>query len=390
MGRKRQEQKEALLNWLAAAACVLYLLVVLKWIAESRGHRLTSHSYRRSGSDVSADFDYAEYFWKEHYNQAASVPWSLVEEDFIISTASPHSNITHSGTAILAPFVDGNGDGFVTKDELAEFLSKFGGKISQSEGHLAATIHKAMAHAEAMHGSTSDGDSDPHGCAVHFKREKKQYMEIVNSGGLQFPGSQPFTIEAWVRPQRRNKDMVIVSKYNRGKWGQYMVKVDELGHVFFHREVAPWGQKSLVKLPVGDFSHVAAVYDGKMSRIFVNGTLSKEQKEGAQDNNPETPVLIGAMQENGTPTEFFDGSIDEVRLWDVARSEVELHHFMHVSLSGSEDGLVGLWNLDECAGMKAKDRLGKHDAVLRGASWERSSLNMKTYQESFGCIDSLC
>lgn len=82
--------------------------------------------------------------------------------------------------------------------------------------------------------------------------------------------------------------------------------------MFFHREVAPWGLKSDVKLPVGDFSHVAAVYDGNVSRILINGTVGKEQKEGGQDNNPETPVLVGAMQENGSPIEHFDGAIDEV------------------------------------------------------------------------------
>eukprot|EP00951_Prasinocladus_malaysianus_P013332 scaffold100587_cov30-Prasinocladus_malaysianus.AAC.1 len=171
-------------------------------------------------------------------------------------------------------------------------------------------------------------------------------------------------------------------QYNRGKWGQYVLKVDPVGHVFFHREVAPWGQRSEAKLPLGDFSHVAAVYNGKMSQIFINGTLSHEQKEGPQDNNPETPVLIGAMQENGAPMEFFHGIIDEVgrseedelylhlsicwgsvdrqcnfgidlnhllannvhhrpsiihclqvRIWDTARTQDELQHFMHISLS---------------------------------------------------------
>ena len=48
------------------------------------------------------------------------------------------------------------------------------------------------------------------------------------------------------------------------------------------------------------------------SHIYVNGTLWASQKEGAQDNNPETPVLIGALLAKGNPLDFFDGVVDEV------------------------------------------------------------------------------
>lgn len=391
MGRKRQEQKEEALQWLAALACVLYFLVIVKWMREGGHHKLHRYVSRRAGGDLGDVVNYSEFFWSEHYHKAASVPWGLVAEDFIISTATSGMNLTHGNAALLAPYVDEDADGFVTPDEMTAFLNRFGGVKPPNQGYLEAAVEKALQHTESMHGSVgASGKGDTSGCGLKLVHDKKNHLELVNSGNLQFPGSQPFTIEAWVQPLRRNKDMVILSKYNHGKWGQYILKVDPLGYVFFHREVAPWGQRSEVKLPVGDFSHVAAIYDGKMSRIFVNGTLSHEQKEGPQDNNPETPVLIGAMQENGHPLEFFDGVIDEVRMWDIARTPEDLHKFMHVSLSGSEGGLVGLWTFDECMGVKAKDRVGKHDAVLRGAAWTKSQLKMKMYQDTFGCIDTMC
>eukprot|EP00873_Tetraselmis_striata_P007444 jgi/Tetstr1/427708/TSEL_017833.t1 len=391
MGRKWREQKEEVLQWMVALACVLYVLVVVKWIREGHGHGLHGYRPRRAGGDLGDVVHYSELFWREHYRQAASVSWHLVSEDFIISTAGAGTNLTHGTAALLAPYVDEDADGFVTPDELTAFLNRFGAPTAPGQGPLEAAVGKALQHTETMHGSVAGGGKDDtSGCGLQFTHDKKHHLELVNSGNLQFPGSQAFTIEAWVQPARRNKDLVILSKYNRGKWGQYILKVDPLGYVFFHREVAPWGQKSEQKLPVGDFSHVAAIYDGKMSRIFVNGTLSHEQKEGPQDNNPETPVLIGAMQEHGHPIEFFDGVIDEVRMWDVARTPEDLHKFMHVSLSASEPGLVGLWTFDECMGVKAKDRVGKHDAVLRGATWAKSQLKMKMYQDTFGCVDTLC
>jgi len=393
MGKKRQEFKDAVLYCLSAIACVLYVIVLVFWIRQSTGRevgrkRLPRRLKGEGGQDGSLDF--AELFWEKHYGSAASVPWLLVSEDLIVETSGVAPNVTHGSTAVLAPFVDEDGDGFAAKDDIRRFLVRFGSHAPRLEAALDHAIRQAARQAEALRPSAGGGDANPHGCALSFQQEKKQYAELVNSGNLQFPGRQPFTLEAWVRPRRRNREMVIISKYNRGKWGQYILKVDSSGRVFFHREVAPWGQKSEARLPVGDFSHVAVVYDGSVSRIFVNGTLSREQKEGPQDNNPETLVLLGAMQENGRPAEFFDGDLDEIRMWDTARSPEELHHFMHVSLSGSEDGLVGLWSLDDCAGIKASDRQGRHDVVLRGPAWTASPLRMKSYQESFGCVDTMC
>lgn len=83
--------------------------------------------------------------------------------------------------------------------------------------------------------------------------------------------------------------------------------------MFFHREVAPWGLKSRDVLTPGMFHHVAASYKDGNSYLYVNGSLWASQKEGAQDNNPETPVLFGALLEKGNPMDFFDGVIDEVR-----------------------------------------------------------------------------
>lgn len=109
-----------------------------------------------------------------------------------------------------------------------------------------------------------------------------------------------------------------------------------------------------------------------------------------QDNNPETPVLIGALLEKGNPMDFFDGLVDEIRLWSVARSQNELRSAMHLALSGSEDGLAGYWPLDECAGQRAHDRRGAHDALLHGGTWVHSPIQFANYKDRFGCIDVLC
>ena len=53
----------------------------------------------------------------------------------------------------------------------------------------------------------------------------------------------------------------------------------------------------------------------------------------------------------------FQGLIDEVRVWNVARSEVEIQSAMSTPLSGNEPGLVGYWKLDEGSGQIAYDSI---------------------------------
>eukprot|EP00958_Prasinococcus_capsulatus_P004522 scaffold418_cov386-Prasinococcus_capsulatus_cf.AAC.12 len=79
----------------------------------------------------------------------------------------------------------------------------------------------------------------------------QEYVELEDSGDLQFSGHAFFTIEMWVMPSSQGGEQTLVSKYNRGKSGQYFVRCEPDGGVFFHREVAPWGQRTLTTLPLG-------------------------------------------------------------------------------------------------------------------------------------------
>jgi hypothetical protein len=64
------------------------VLVIVKWMREGGHHKLHRYVSRRAGGDLGDVVNYSEFFWSEHYQKAASVPWGLVAEDFIISTAS--------------------------------------------------------------------------------------------------------------------------------------------------------------------------------------------------------------------------------------------------------------------------------------------------------------
>ena len=70
-----------------------------------------------------------------------------------------------------------------------------------------------------------------------------------------------------------------------------------------------------------------------------------------------TPILIGAIHDHGAAGGGFHGLVDELRLWSVDRSQMEIQSTMHVSLTGAELGLQAYWTFDECAGSRVRDKV---------------------------------
>ncbi len=81
-------------------------------------------------------------------------------------------------------------------------------------------------------------------------------------------------------------------------------------------------------------------------RIYRDGEMVAEDvSEFAYQG--EGPLHIG-MTGSGWETALrFHGEIDEVRIWDIARSQAEITANKDVRLSGDEEGLTGYWRFDD-------------------------------------------
>jgi len=161
--------------------------------------------------------------------------------------------------------------------------------------------------------------------ALEFQGES--YLEIRNSSqNLPFGGSAPFSITAWVKNQGGG---TVIGKFNGGIIGAYILVINGDGTVTFHREVAPWTFTGNKALPDNEFGHVAVTYDGAEMKIYVNGEFDSRQDRGPQNTDTVTPVLIGARFTNNAPSEFFNGVLDEVALFNVALTEQQIRDVMY-------------------------------------------------------------
>lgn len=68
-----------------------------------------------------------------------------------------------------------------------------------------------------------------------------------------------------------------------------------------------------------------------------------------------------------------NGILKDYRIWNVARTQLEIQDNINQELTGNESGLVSLWKLDEGSGTTANDSTANNnDGTISGATWAGS------------------
>lgn len=106
------------------------------------------------------------------------------------------------------------------------------------------------------------------------------------------------------------------------------------------------------------WTHIAGTYDGSKMTFYVDGSFAGEHWASSFAPNTQYPLRIGGGNTEGTPTYFFYGNIDEVSVWNYAKTADEVREGMYNTFSGSESGLVSYWQFND---ETLKDSAGSND-----------------------------
>jgi len=114
----------------------------------------------------------------------------------------------------------------------------------------------------------------------------------------------------------------------------------------------------------GAWRHAAATFDGTTWRLYLNGTLDSTLVVGAgrlpRSDSIQHAGLAIAMTSTGTnpsPAGFFNGVLDEARIWNVARSAGDILAAKDTEIT-SASGLIGRWGMNEGSGTAVGDSAG--------------------------------
>jgi hypothetical protein len=195
-------------------------------------------------------------------------------------------------------------------------------------------------------------------------------VSIPDSGALDLGTS--FTLSLWVQCDNAARAAVLLSKMDlaapgsgwqlewRGETQQWAVSAGRGGN-------APTVYTFSGALGAGTWQFVTAVYDGSAGagarcRLYVNGApvslASIECDGGGGPGANDLPVLLGAGQSSGSPTSFFDGRLDEIRIFSRALTEEEVAGLYNRGVGTDKDSASDLISPPTMTGIEvtARDR----------------------------------
>ena len=155
------------------------------------------------------------------------------------------------------------------------------------------------------------------------------------------------TLEAWIcnGTGSTGKSWIISKGFDGFGYELYIDGNDQERRLGF--SISPGSIHSSQILNDQKWYHVAATYDHKTIRLFINGILDTLINAAGPVSAANRDLHFGTNSLQTYPREYFQGAIDEVRIWNRARRAREIHSFMHRELGGQEQGLVGYWPMDE-------------------------------------------
>ena len=178
-----------------------------------------------------------------------------------------------------------------------------------------------------------------------------------------------FTIEMWVRPTNAGYDppQHLVSKWGTVDDAAYQLAIGSDRKLQFGTRDSRDGSNtfaySVTPLEDNVWQHVAAVFDNGEARLYIQGLLDADRSGMHDPQATDQTVSLG--RERSYNPEYYSGLMDEVRIWNVARTAAEIAANMNVNLTGSEPGLVAYWPMNEGAGDTVFDLTGNgHDMRL--------------------------
>ena len=173
-----------------------------------------------------------------------------------------------------------------------------------------------------------------------------------------------FTIEFWVNPADLSEQKGIIGQWGNSsddqswlmsvKDGEICLEVKKKGSTVPNM----FGQASI---DTEEWNHVAISFNGSQIAFYLNGE-SRGKGTVSSSISPQSitePIILGVRDGDG----WFEGAIDDVRVWNTVRTESQISDNYKKSLT-TASGLVLNWTFDDDS---AKDLAGNYSLTLNGA-----------------------
>lgn len=167
-------------------------------------------------------------------------------------------------------------------------------------------------------------------------------INVGNPSNLSLSGTS-FTVEAWVYPTFWKTPPFngnVVNQENNSTNDGFMLRVGGTGQINFGYGppgTGPWVELTTATntLSLNTWAHIAATFDGSYIRIYKDGVVVDSMASTSSIGAGNVNLVIGARNID----RHFQGRIDEVRIWSVARTTQQINENMNTELCQAANGL---------------------------------------------------
>jgi len=218
----------------------------------------------------------------------------------------------------------------------------------------------------------------PTGTALRFDGVD-DYVYLGDIDEFEF-GEDDFSISVWIYLGYHSGSGHIITKYY---WGseqrQWYLAHSASDAILFYTNptgASSDGEKLASVSPVAQnaWAFITAVRKGSTKYIYINGELDTTGTTAGILTGQSAKVYIGVVD---SPSEglhhFFNGEIDDLRIYNRALDANDIQELMHKKLTGDEPNLVGYWDFDEGEGQIVYDLSGNGNDGQLGSTPEADS-----------------
>ena len=148
-----------------------------------------------------------------------------------------------------------------------------------------------------------------------------------------------FTVSSWIK--RTGADQSILSKRDLNFTVGYDLKINAAGNL----EMS-WinGTKqtitSSVVIPTEIWHNIAVTFNGTTAKMYIDGLEDTAVSQSLATVPANTQSFLVAAANGTAPTSFFAGTIDEVRVWNLALTAAQLQYIMNQEIVKFTDNTV--------------------------------------------------
>lgn len=190
-------------------------------------------------------------------------------------------------------------------------------------------------------------EGQPYSAWLALSGANSTYITVPHSASLN--PTDGFTFEAWVAVTDDDGCSSIAGKNYQQAWW-----IGVCGTTLRSYLQGSGSARDGGTVPAGKWTHIAVTWDGSTRRHYINGELVASFAQATPPTTSTAALRIaGDVSWQYAPA----GAIDEVRLWNVARTIEQLRDAINEPILADTTGLVATWGLDA----NADDVTGDHD-----------------------------